>query len=143
MEEHPIHQLLDISLDKVIHMIDTQKIIGHPIELNENRTIIPVSKVTFGFGAGGSEFDSNKPTKKTIFSTETSEDLFPFGGGSAGGVSISPLAFIVVENDKISLMNTERSETIYDKIFDYIAEFGKKNKEKSKWAEMLIFLFKL
>lgn len=130
MEEHPIHQLLDISLEKVVHMIDTQKIIGQPISLGDGRTIIPISKVTFGFGAGGSEFDSNKPAKKTIFSSETSEDLFPFGGGSAGGVSISPLAFIVVENDKISLMNTERNETIYEKIFDYLAEFTKKNNKK-------------
>ena len=125
MEEHPINQLLDISLDKVIHMIDTQKIVGHPINLGNGRTLIPISKVTFGFGAGGSEFDSNKQTKKGIFNTESSEDLFPFGGGSAGGVSISPLAFIVVDNNEVSVMYTEKNETIYEKIFDYIRSFAK------------------
>lgn len=125
MEEHPINQLLDISLDKVIHMIDTQKIIGHPIDLGNGRTLIPISKVTFGFGAGGSEFDSNKQLKKSIFNSESSEDLFPFGGGSAGGVSISPLAFIVVDNNEVSVMYTEKNETIYEKIFDYIRSFAK------------------
>ena len=125
MEEHPINQLLDISLDKVIHMIDTQKIIGHPIDLGNGRTLIPISKVTFGFGAGGSEFDSNKQLKKSIFNSESSEDLFPFGGGSAGGVSISPLAFIVVDNNEVSVMYTEKNETIYEKIFDYIRSFTK------------------
>ena len=125
MEEHPINQLLDISLDKVIHMIDTQKIIGHPIDLGNGRTLIPISKVTFGFGAGGSEFDSNKQLKKSIFNSESSEDLFPFGGGSAGGVSISPLAFIIVDNNEVSVMYTEKNETIYEKIFDYIRSFAK------------------
>lgn len=127
MEEHPINQLLDISLDKVIHMIDTQKIIGHPISLGNNRTLIPISKVTFGFGAGGSEFDSNKQNKKALFSSEASEDLFPFGGGSAGGVSISPLAFIVVDNDNVNVMYTEKNESIYEKIFEYIRSFTKQN----------------
>ena len=125
MEEHPINQLLDISLDKVIHMIDTQKIVGHPINLGNGRTLIPISKVTFGFGAGGSEFDSNKQMKKRIFNVESSEDLFPFGGGSAGGVSISPLAFIVVDNNEVSIMYSEKNESIYEKIFDYIRSFTK------------------
>lgn len=129
MEEHPINQLLDISLEKVIHMIDTQKIVGHPINLGNGRTLIPISKVTFGFGAGGSEFDSNKQLKKGIFNVESSEDLFPFGGGSAGGVSISPLAFIVVDNNEVSIMYTEKNESIYEKIFDYIKSFAK-NKDK-------------
>jgi sporulation protein YtfJ len=129
MEEHPINQLLDISLDKVIHMIDTQKIVGHPINLGNGRTLIPISKVTFGFGAGGSEFDSNKQLKKGIFNVESSEDLFPFGGGSAGGVSISPLAFIVVDNNEVSIMYSEKNESIYEKIFEYIKSFTK-NKDK-------------
>ena len=125
MEEHPINQLLDISLDKVIHMIDTQKIVGHPINLGNGKTLIPISKVTFGFGAGGSEFDSNKQMKKGIFNVESSEDLFPFGGGSAGGVSISPLAFIVVDNNEVSIMYSEKNESIYERIFDYIRSFTK------------------
>lgn len=124
MEEHPINQLLDISLDKVIHMIDTQKIIGHPINIGDGRTLIPVSRVTFGFGAGGSEFDSNKQAKKSFFNAETSEDLFPFGGGSAGGVSISPLAFIVVDKD-VSIMYTQKNDSIYEKIFEYLKSFVK------------------
>lgn len=127
MEEHPINKLLDISLNKVIHMIDTQKIIGNPISLGNNRTLIPISKVSFGFGAGGSEFDTNKQVKKNLFNSEASEELFPFGGGSAGGVSIAPLAFIVVDNNDVSVLYAQKGESIYEKIFDYIKSFTKQN----------------
>lgn len=123
MSEHPINKLLDISLDKVIHMIDTQKIIGEPIEISDNRTIIPISKVTFGFGAGGSEFDHNVKQKKSLFNVEAGEELFPFGGGSAGGVSMAPMAFLVVENNEVKILSTEKQETSLEKIFDVASKF--------------------
>lgn len=124
MNEHPIHELLNISLDKVIHMIDTSKIIGSPIDIGNSRKIIPITKVSFGFGAGGSDFES-KQVKKNLFNIENSEDLFPFGGGSAGGVSISPLAFIVVENNKIDIIYANKVESIYDKLFSLFEDFSK------------------
>ena len=86
MREHPINDLLNISLDSIIRMVDTSKIVGTPIDLGNNRFIIPISKVSFGFGAGGSEFSNSKnDKKKNLFNSETSDELFPFGGGSGGG----------------------------------------------------------
>ena len=64
MREHPINDLLNISLDSIIRMVDTSKIVGTPIDLGNNRFIIPISKVSFGFGAGGSEFSNSKNDKK-------------------------------------------------------------------------------
>ena len=60
MKQHPINQLLNISLDNVVRMVDTGKIVGQPIYLGDNRQIIPISRVTFGFGVGGSEFSAKK-----------------------------------------------------------------------------------
>ena len=115
-KDHPIHRLMDISLEHIINMVDVSKIIGEPIFLDDNKFIIPISKVSFGFGAAGSEYNGNKK-----------EDSFPFGGGSGGGVSISPFSFLFVDNGKVSMIYAEKEETIIDKIIQIIGK--KENKE--------------
>lgn len=123
MKEHPINDLLNISLDSVIRMVDTSKIIGTPIDLGNNRFIIPISKVSFGFGAGGSEFTNASPDKrKTFFNSEVSEEIFPFGGGSGGGISINPSSFILVNNDEIKIVNSEGANSLVERILEVIKE---------------------
>ena len=123
MKEHPINDLLNISLDSVIRMVDTSKIVGTPIDLGNNRFIIPISKVSFGFGAGGSEFTNASPDKrKTIFNSEVSEEIFPFGGGSGGGISINPSSFILVNNDEIKIVNSEGANSLVERILEVIKE---------------------
>lgn len=123
MKEHPINDLLNISLDSVIRMVDTSKIVGTPIDLGNNRFIIPISKVSFGFGAGGSEFTNASPDKrKTFFNSEVSEEIFPFGGGSGGGISINPSSFILVNNDEIKIVNSEGANSLVERILDVIKE---------------------
>jgi sporulation protein YtfJ len=126
VKEHPINSLLNVSLDNITRMVDVSKIVGQPISLGENRIIIPISKVTFGFGAGGSEFDVSK-NKKKVFDVEFGEELFPFGGGSGGGISISPSAFILIDNDNIKIVRYQKDNTIYDKLFETAIEFINKN----------------
>lgn len=123
MKEHPINDLLNISLDSVIRMVDTSKIVGTPIDLGSNRFIIPISKVSFGFGAGGSEFTNASPDKrKTFFNSEISEEIFPFGGGSGGGISINPSSFILVNNDEIKIVNSEGANSLVERILEVIKE---------------------
>ena len=123
MKEHPINDLLNISLDSVIRMVDTSKIVGTPIDLGNNRFIIPISKVSFGFGAGGSEFANASPDKrKTFFNSEISEEIFPFGGGSGGGISINPSSFILVNNDEIKIVNSEGANSLVERILEVIKE---------------------
>ena len=123
MKEHPINDLLNISLDSVIRMVDTSKIVGTPIDLGNNRFIITISKVSFGFGAGGSEFTNASPDKrKTFFNSEVSEEIFPFGGGSGGGISINPSSFILVNNDEIKIVNSEGANSLVERILEVIKE---------------------
>ncbi len=82
MTEHPINGLMDTTLEKIKQMVDVSTVVGEPI-VTEGNSIIPISKVTYGFASGGSDF----PTK-------SQKDLF--GGGSAAGVTVTPLAFIVI-----------------------------------------------
>lgn len=127
MKEHPINSLLNISLDNITRMVDVSKIVGQPIHLGENRVIIPISKVTFGFGAGGSEFDIGH-NKKKVFDVEFGEELFPFGGGSGGGISITPSAFILIDHDNIKIVRYQKDNTIYDKVLDVVVDIVNKNR---------------
>ena len=123
MREHPINDLLNISLDSVIRMVDTSKIVGTPIDLGDNRFIIPISRVSFGFGAGGSEFNSSNDSKKrNIFNSEVSEELFPFGGGSGGGISINPSSFILVNNNEIKIVNSEGANSLMERVLEIVKE---------------------
>ncbi len=90
-EKHTIGNIMGITLDRLKEMVDVNTIIGEPISLQDGTTIIPISKVSFGFASGGSDL----PAK-------TEKELF--GGGSGAGVSIQPIAFIVAYKGDVKLM---------------------------------------
>lgn len=123
MSEHPIEGLMTTAMDSIRNMIDVNTIIGEPIETINNVIIIPVSKVGFGFAAGGSEFkgeainEYNKKEKK-----EQIQYKLPFGGGSGAGVSINPVAFIVIQENNVRLLPIEHCSSI-DRLLDYIPDF--------------------
>ena len=106
IKNNPINSLLDISLDNIARMVDINKVIGTPLRIDENNIVIPISRVVFGFGAGGSEFTTKSATK--AFDLELSEELFPFGGGSGGGINIAPVAFLHVNNGNMEIINVNK-----------------------------------
>ena len=123
MSEHPIEGLMTTAMDSIRNMIDVNTIIGEPIETINNVIIIPVSKVGFGFAAGGSEFKGeaiNEYNKKE--KEEQIQYKLPFGGGSGAGVSINPVAFIVIQENNVRLLPIEHSSSI-DRLLDYIPDF--------------------
>lgn len=126
MSEHPIEGLIGASLAKIKEMVDVETIIGEAITTPDGTTIIPVSKVSFGFASGGSDI----PTKST-------KELF--GGGSGAGVTISPIAFIVISNGDVKLlqmsMNAKSSNAILNmvpEVIDKITDAIKKKDNKDK-----------
>ena len=110
----PIEGLMSESLGKLKQMIDVNTIVGECITTSDGTTVIPVSTVAFGFGAGGSEF-SAKPADKAI-------EQPMFGGGCGGGVSVKPVAFLVIKNDSIRLLPVSGSSSTADKIVDMVPE---------------------
>lgn len=123
MNEHPIEGLMTSAMDSIRNMIDVNTIIGEPIETINNVIIIPVSKVGFGFAAGGSEFKGeaiNEYNKKE--KEEQIQYKLPFGGGSGAGVSINPVAFIVIQGNNVRLLPIEHCSSI-DRLLDYIPDF--------------------
>ncbi len=141
MKEHPIEALMEITMNNIQDMVDVNTIIGAPIDINENISIIPISKVCFGFVAGGSEFSGE--TIEEYNRKDKDEEIIyknPFGGGSGAGVNITPVSFMVINNGNIKLMPVEYCSTI-DKIADYIPDVVEKlekimtNKNEEKYKE--------
>ena len=105
-EHHPISDLMTETMSKIKEMVDVNTIIGNPIVAADGTTVIPVSKVSFGFGAGGSEFASKHAA---------SGSPLAFGGGSGAGVTVSPVCFLVIGRDgsaNILGINAQASDTV-------------------------------
>ncbi len=126
MIEHPIEGLMLTAMNSIKDMIDVDTIIGEPIQASNEITIIPISKVSFGFAAGGSEFKGE--TIDVYKKQEKDEQIqyrLPFGGGAGAGASLSPVAFIVVNKDIVKLLPVNHSTTM-DKLLDYIPDLFEK-----------------
>ena len=125
MSEHPIEGLMITAMNSIKDMVDVNTIIGETIH-TENAVIIPISKVSFGFAAGGSEFKGetiDEYTKK-----EKEEEIqyrLPFGGGSGAGVNINPIAFLVVQENHVKLLPVNHTSCL-DKLLDYMPEVVEK-----------------
>lgn len=126
MSEHPIEGLMTTAMNSIQDMIDVNTIIGEPIETSNNIVIIPISKVSFGFAAGGSEFKGetvDEYTKKD--KEEAIQYRLPFGGGSGAGVTINPIAFLVIQPNNVKLMPVNHTSSI-DKLLDYMPDLIEK-----------------
>lgn len=122
------------AMDSIQDMIDVNTIIGDPIETSNNVVIIPISKVSFGFAAGGSEFSEETIDEYTRKDKDEEEIKYklPFGGGSGAGVSINPIAFIIVQEKNVKLLPVNHSSTI-DRLLDYVPDlFEKIGKKMNK-----------
>ena len=126
MKEHPIEGLMSATMKSIQDMVDVNTIVGDAIQTNNNITIIPISKVSFGFAAGGSEFNEetideyNKKEKE-----EMVQYRLPFGGGSGAGVTINPIAFLVIQPNNVKLMPVTHSSSL-DKLLDYVPDLIEK-----------------
>lgn len=136
-KEHPIEGLMLTAMSSIQDMVDVNTIIGEPIETSNNIVIIPISKVSFGFAAGGSEF--NEETIDEYIKKEKEEQVqykLPFGGGSGAGVSINPVAFLVIQEGSVKLLPVNHSSAI-DRLLDYVPDLFEKANEMMKKTSKL------
>lgn len=117
-------------------MIDVNTVIGDTVETSDGTCIIPISKVSFGFASAGSEFGEPNIDSKA------SEDQYPFGGGSGAGVSVKPVAFLIIREDTVRLLPVNYDTTV-DRIVDSVPQvldivksfFKDKNSHNNNVAE--------
>ena len=131
MEKHAIGDLMEKTMSKIREMVDVNTIVGSPITTVDGITLIPVSKVSFGFAAGGSDFQTKKEK-------EGAPDAF--GGGSGAGVKIEPVSFLVIRDGNVRMIsaNTQQQSSV-EKFVDAMPEIIDKVKEvlpKKKDEEM-------
>lgn len=127
-EQHPIEGLMKTAMESIKEMVDVNTIVGDAVQSPDGTVIIPISKVAFGFAAGGGEYscmvdaeESDSRGGSREGDQETQTEQYPFAGGSGAGVSISPVAFMVVGNDQIKLLPVNINSTV-DKVLDLIPE---------------------
>lgn len=133
MAEHPIQGLMKTAMENIKEMVDVNTIVGDPVETPDGSVILPVSKVGFGFAAGGSEYQL---LQEGGGGSDNSEDQkMPFGGGSGGGVSITPIAFLIVNASGVKLLNLDRSTHLYDRLIDLAPGLIDKIQEMTKKQE--------
>ena len=103
--------MLDSTIQKIREMVDVNSVIGAPISTPDGVTIIPVSKVSVGFGGGGSDFVNKSGGEN------------PFGGGVGGGVKVTPICFLIVKDGNVRMMPVaEPANTTTDRIVEMIPD---------------------
>jgi len=97
MDRHPIENIMSTTMENIRDMVDVDTVIGEAIVTADGSTIIPVSKVSFGFVAGGGEYE---PQIKNAENTQR----MPFAGGTGAGVTIQPMGFLVTSDSSVRLL---------------------------------------
>jgi sporulation protein YtfJ len=120
MAEHPIQGLMKTAMENIKEMVDVNTIVGDPVETPDGSIILPISRVGFGFAAGGTEFE---PVSEEPKDPGATEKRLPFGGGSGGGVSITPIAFLVVGKQGVRLLPLDSNVHLYERMLDMVPQF--------------------
>ena len=121
-KKHPLNDMMSTTIDKINQMVDTNTIVGQPITTPDGVTLIPISKVSFGFGSGGGDYGKTTPKEN-------------FGGGSAAGVKIDPVAFIVIKDGitrilPVAVPPTSTMERIVEKVPEILDKVEKRFDKK-------------
>jgi sporulation protein YtfJ len=130
MSEKSAGAILSATIEKIRDLVDTSTIIGEPINADGGVTIIPVSKVTYGFASGGADFPSKDPKEL-------------FGGGGGAGVTITPVAFLIISDGEVTLKHitaydnaAERVVNLVPEMFDKVTSFVNKSKKDAAKKEL-------
>lgn len=131
--EHPIQGLMKTAMESIKDMVDVNTIVGDAVETPDGTVIIPISRVAFGFAAGGGDYETEVEGPQTVH---------PFGGGSGAGVSVKPVGFLVCSPTNGIRFLAVDSNVVYDRILDMVPQivnkiqelFGRKEDELDELA---------
>ncbi|TVY11565.1 GerW family sporulation protein [Paenibacillus cremeus] len=118
MSDHPIQGLMKTAMENIKEMVDVNTIVGDPVETPDGSVIMPISKVGFGFAAGGSEFVNEDSSQHNQSDAAKAHVSLPFGGGSGGGVSITPIAFLVVGKQGVKIVPLDNQTHLLERLID-------------------------
>ena len=127
MERNPIGELMQNTMENVKNILKVDTVVGDPIYTPDGITLVPISRISVGFGGGGVEFGNKK-----------GGDAKPYGGGNATGVKIDPIGFLVIKEGSVRMINvTPPANTTVDRLIDMVPQvmdrvdaFIEKNKQE-------------
>ena len=112
MDNNPISELMQTTMDNVKKVLKVDTVVGDPIITPDGITLVPISKISLGFGGGGVEFNSKKDGEAR-----------PYGGGNATGVKIEPIGFLVIKEGTVRMINvTPPASNTVDRIIDLVPQ---------------------
>lgn len=126
--QHPIDNMMQTTMENIRGMVDVNTVVGSPVIDQSGATIIPISKVSFGFIAGGGEYTDQNGKNHAL-----SEGGFPFAGGSGAGVSVQPVGFLVVAEGTVKMLPAQTSgalERVVELLPQLLSEMGGKEQKK-------------
>ena len=125
MGSHPIENIMQTTMENIRNMVDVNTIVGDTVVMGDGTVIIPISKVSFGFVAGGGEYSGNSGSKedqKGDRDTQSSRSGdYPFAGGTGAGVCLSPMAFLIVSDGEVNLLPVQFNNS-YERILERVPE---------------------
>ena len=116
-KDNQINDVMQSAIDKIKTLVDSSTVVGVPFEAKDGTLIIPLTKVSIGFVAGGGEYTSNSKEFKQA-------EKYPFSGGSGAGVSMFPIGLLSIKNDECKLIHVEE-KSAYDKLIETIPDVVK------------------
>ena len=114
-----VEGLMGVSVEKIRDLVDANTVVGTPIQMGDGITLIPVSKISYGFASGGSDLPTQKPG-----------DLF--GGGAGAGIHITPVAFLTIKNGEINLLPVVSKPDSMDRLLSMIPDAVDKLSKRKK-----------
>lgn len=127
-QQHPIDNMMQTTMESIRGMVDVNTVVGSPVMDQKGTTIIPISKVSFGFVAGGGEYAVEDGKQKPV-----PTDIFPFAGGTGAGVSVQPVGFLVVTDKQVKMLpaqTTGAMERMVELLPQLIEELNAKDEKK-------------
>ena len=127
-QQHPIDNMMQTTMESIRGMVDVNTVVGAPVMDQKGTTIIPISKVSFGFVAGGGEYAVEDVKQKPV-----PTDIFPFAGGTGAGVSVQPVGFLVVTDKQVKMLpaqTTGAMERMVELLPQLIEELNAKDEKK-------------
>ena len=127
-QQHPIDNMMQTTMESIRGMVDVNTVVGAPVMDQKGTTIIPISKVSFGFVAVGGEYAVEDGKQKPV-----PTDIFPFAGGTGAGVSVQPVGFLVVTDKQVKMLpaqTTGAMERMVELLPQLIEELNAKDEKK-------------